>query len=60
MLAAVERFILERKRPVTTKQIAEYFLISPSYARSLCRILEKETVRIVKKDGKNYYTKNNP
>jgi len=57
MLAAVERYILERKRPVTAKQIAEYFLISVSYARSLCKILEKETVRIVKKDGRNYYTK---
>lgn len=57
MLAAVERYILERKKPVTAKQIAEYFLISPSYARSLCKILERETVRIVKKDGTNYYTK---
>jgi uncharacterized protein (UPF0216 family) len=57
VLAAVERYILERKKPVTAKQIAEYFLISVSYARSLCKILEKETVRIVKKDGRNYYTK---
>ena len=57
MLAAVERYILERKRPVTAKQIAEYFLISVSYARSLCKVLEKETVRIVRKDGRNYYTK---
>jgi uncharacterized protein (UPF0216 family) len=57
VLAAVERYILERKRPVTAKQIAEYFLISVSYARSLCKVLEKETVRIVRKDGRNYYTK---
>jgi DNA-binding IscR family transcriptional regulator len=57
VLAAVERYILERKKPVTAKQIAEYFLISPSYVRELCRILAKESVEVTRKNGRNYYTK---
>ena len=57
MLAAVERYILERKKPVTAKQIAEYFLISPKYVNELCRILAKETIKVTKKNGRNYYSK---
>lgn len=57
MLAAVERYILERKRPVTAKQIAAYFLTSPRYVNELCRILAKETIKVTKKNGRNYYSK---
>ena len=57
MLAAVEKYILERKRPVTAKQIAQYLLISVTYARQLCKILANDSIEVKKIGRKNYYKK---
>lgn len=54
MLEAVERYVLGRKRPVTSKQIAEYFLISRNYASLLLRTSKKIGARKVGRE--NYYS----
>ena len=54
MQEAVERYVLGRKRPVTSKQIAEYFLISRNYANHLLRTSKKIGARKVGRE--NYYS----